>query len=303
MDVVVTITQYQNHLKAIGYAEPTMIAYKRNLERFKKYLTDLNITDLRTVTRQTITGYQSNVMAESIAMESKALKIRPVKRLFEYLMALNLLLINPAEGIVETCRKNRNPGYVLTDDEIQRIMDQPNLSLTMGIRNRAILEVMYATGIRINELVSLEVYHADLKDKVLYIRKGKGRKERVVPLGSRATTYLKEYLEKIRPRHAKKNPRERTLFLTHSGKAIRRGNVQGFIRTYRLDAGIKRPVSPHAFRRTCATHMLRQGADIRYIQKLLGHTRLSTTQVYTRIMPADVKKTHAATHPNNREDS
>lgn len=123
MDVVVTITQYQHHLKAIGYAEPTMIAYKRNLELFKKYLTDLNITDLRTVTRQTVNEYQAKVMAESIAAESKALKIRPVKRLFEYLIASNLLLINPAEGIVETCRKNRNPGYVLTDDEIRKIMD------------------------------------------------------------------------------------------------------------------------------------------------------------------------------------
>lgn len=175
--------------------------------------------------------------------------------------------------------------------------------MAIGIRNRAILEVMYATGIRINELVNLEVYHADLKDKVLYIRKGKGRKERVVPLGTHAAVYLKEYLEKVRPRHAKKNPKERNLFLTHSGTAIRRENVQSFIRTYRIDAGINRPVSPHAFRRTCATHMLRQGADIRYIQKLLGHTRLSTTQIYTRIMPADVKKTHAATHPNSRENS
>jgi integrase/recombinase XerD len=232
-------------------------------------------------------------------MESKAHKIRPVKRLFEYLTQTHRLLINPTEGIVETCRKNRKPGTVISVTEMKKLLDQPNLSLRPHLRNKAIIEILYATGIRLDELVSLKVYDVDLKDKVLHIQ-GKGRKQRVVPLGKRAAGYLKEYLEKIRPWWARKSPRERSLFLNHHGQPLSRDSVQAFIRKYRLSAGIKKPVSPHTFRRSCATHMLQQGADIRYIQKLLGHQHLSTTQIYTKVVPAEVKQTHNKTHPGIR---
>jgi integrase/recombinase XerD len=164
------------------------------------------VTDLRKVTHQTICDYQASVMAESVAAETKALKIRPVKRLFEHLVATPKLLINPCEGIVETCRKHRKIGPVLTVEEVKILMDQPNLSLRTGIRDRAVLEVLYATGIRLNELLHLEVYHADLAGKVLYIRKGKGRKQRVVPLGKTAAGRLREYLKKIRPTMPEKDP-------------------------------------------------------------------------------------------------
>jgi len=162
---------------------------------------------------------------------------------------------------------------------------------------------MYSTGIRLDELLSLEVYHVDLKDQVIYIRKGKGKKQRVVPLGKEAARYLREYVEKIRSHHGKRNPKERKLFLNHSGYPITPEIVRGVIRNYRLTAGIKKPVSPHTFRRSCATHLLQQGADIRYIQELLGHRNLSTTQVYTRVMPKEVKETHTKTHPGVRENN
>jgi integrase/recombinase XerD len=240
-------------------------------------------------------------------METKALKLRPVKRLFEHLTATHKLLINPAEGIVETCRKNRKIGVVLTLEEVKKLMEQPNLSLKTGIRDRAVMEVLYSTAIRLHELLSLEVYHADFKDKVLYIRKAKGNKQRVVPLGKTAGAFLKEYLEKIRPHYAKKNVRQRRLFLLNTGQALTPAAIRTSLRNYRIEAAIKKPVSPHTFRRTCATHLLQAGADIRYIQKLLGHRHLSTTQTYTKIMPMEVKKTHEKTHPgvkgSKEEDS
>jgi integrase/recombinase XerD len=298
MDVVVTITEYRHHLASTGYAAATIEAYGRYLGLFKDYLVESDITDLRTVTRQVISDYQARLAAQPIAAESKALKLRPVKRLFEHLIKTHRLLINPAEGIVETCRKHRKIGCVLSLDEMRRLLEQPNLSLATGIRDRAILEVMYATGIRTDEFLRLKVHHADLKDKILYIRKGKGKKQRVAPLGKPAAARLKEYLEHIRPRHGKKYPKERTLFLTHSGRALSRESLQALVRKYRLAAGIARPVSPHALRRTCATHLLAGGADIRYVQKLLGHSRLATTQMYTRILPTDLKKIHNTTHPN-----
>ena len=301
LDIVVTVLEFKRQMKARGYAQATTESYMQNLDYFKRYLVERKITDMRKVNHQVITDYHEMVMSFSLAMETKALRIRAVKRLFEYLVESHKLLINPAEGIVETSRKNRKIGTVLTIEEMKRLLEQPNLSLRPHIRNRAIMEVMYCTGIRIKELVHLEVYHVDLKDQVLYIRKGKGRKQRVVPLGKGAIEYLKEYLDHIRPWWARKNPKERRLFLNHSGLPLQGDNVRTFLRRYRIGAGIKKPVSPHTLRRTCATHMLQQGADIRYIQKLLGHTYLSTTQAYTKVMPVDIKKTHEKTHPNTRD--
>ena len=297
MDVVIVLTEYKNQLKGRGYAPTTIESYTWNLDQFKHYLEEVNISDIRSVTKQVIIDYQAKVMSESIALESKALKIRPVKRLFEYLTETHRLLINPTDGIVETSRKNRKVGTVLTIDEVKKLLNQPNLSIRIHIRDRAVMEVLYSSGIRLDELLNLEVYHVDLKDKVLYIRKGKGRTQRVVPIGKQAAFYVKEYLENIRPHYARKNPKERILFLTNEGLAMKKGTVQSFIRKYGIEAKIEKPVSPHTLRRSCATHMLQQGADIRYIQKLLGHKSLRTTQSYTKVMPVDLKGTHNKTHP------
>ena len=297
MEVVVTIAEYKNQLKIRGYMPSTVACYSRGIDLFSKYLQEENIADLRQVTRQTILNYQARIMERPIEMESKALEIRPVKRLFEYLIDNNNLLVNPAEGIVETSRKNRKIGSTLTIAEMQKLLDAPNLSMRTGIRDKAVLELLYCTAIRKNELLNLEVYHTDLKDKVLYVRKAKGRKQRVVPLGNNATKYLKEYLEKIRPHYAKKNPKERKLFLSNAGLPLTGGALQCIIRTHRIAAGIKKPVSAHALRRSCATHLIQQGADVRYVQKLLGHSRLKTTQFYTKVMPVEVKQMHEKTHP------
>jgi integrase/recombinase XerD len=297
LDILVTITEFKQHLKAAGYAPATIANYRKYLDQFKRYLQDLDVSDLRKVTHQTIIAYQASVAAEPVAAETKALKIRPVKRLFEHLVATHKLLINPTEGIVETCRKHRKIGPVLTVEEVKKLMEQPNLSLKTGMRNRAIMEVLYATAIRLNELLSLKVYHADLADKTLYIRKGKGKKQRVVPLGKVGVQYLKSYLKKIRPYYVKKSPGRRRLFLNHSGRPLSAESIRAAMRKYRLKAGIAKPLSPHTLRRTCATHLLQKGADIRHIQKLLGHRSLKTTQSYTKVLPVEVKQTHNRTHP------
>lgn len=297
MDILTTITEFKHQLKTRGYAKATIEGYRKNLDQFTAYLTEQNINDIKQITRQTIADYQEYVMAQDNAMETKALKIRAVKRLFEYLEETHQLLVNPTEGIVETCRKNRKIGPVLTMAEVKKLLKQPNLSLKTHIRDRAMMEVLYSTAIRLDELLHLEVYHADFKDKVLYVRKGKGNKQRVVPLGNHAICYLREYLEKVRPFYARKNPKERKIFLLNTGLAMTPHSVRGILFKYRQQAGIKKSSSPHTMRRSCATHLLQNGADIRYIQKLLGHRHLSTTQTYTKIMPVDVKKTHEKTHP------
>lgn len=301
MEAAIIIREYQNHLKALGYADATVEIYRSHLNQFKDYLATVEITDLRKVTRDIIKNFREGIMADkNIAMETKALKLRPVKRLFEYLTENNQLLINPTEGFKETCRINRKILPVLTVDEMQNLLQQPNLSFRMQIRDRAIMEVLYSSGIRSNELLNLTVHDVDFKSKVLYVRKGKGSKQRVVPLGKTARRYLREYLEKIRPRYSKKNPKERILFLKNTGQSIQAHNLRNAIRGYRDKAKIKKPVSPHTFRRTCATHLVQQGADVRYVQKLLGHRSLNTTQYYTKVMPVEVKQTHNKSHPGTR---
>ena len=303
MDIIVTITEFKRHMQIRGYAEKTIELYSWGLECFRQYLKERHIDDLRKVSRQTIEDYQAQVMTQPLAMETKATKIRALKRLFESLEENHQLLINPTEGIVETSRKGRKIGPVLTIEEMKRLLDQPNVSLAVQIRDKAIMEVMYSTGIRSNELLSLQVYDVDLRDKVLYIRKGKGKRQRVVPLGKRAVQYLREYLEKIRPRHARKNPKERALFLSNRGLSLTWNAMRANINQYQQKAGIKKRVGLHTFRRSCATHMLQQGADIRYIQKLLGHKYLSTTQAYTKVIPVDLKQTHNRTHPGKEIQS
>jgi site-specific recombinase XerD len=177
------------------------------------------------------------------------------------------------------------------------------MSLKTGIRDRAVLETLYATGMRRGELLSLEVHDVDLRDGVILIRKGKGQKQRVVPMGKTAATYLKEYLEKIRPYYNKKNLKERRLFLTVEGKPLTVGALEASLHQCRKQAGITGSASPHTLRRSCATHMLQAGADIRHIQMLLGHKSLATTQQYCKVMPIDIKKTHKESHPNGRDQS
>lgn len=300
MDVLTTITEFKYQLKAIGYAASTMEGYRKRLDEFTVYLTGQKITDLKMITHQVILNYQEYIMAQDNAMETKAIKIRAVKRLFEYLEQTHQLLVNPTEGIVETCRKNRKLGPVLTQAQAKKMLQQPDLSSKASIRDKAIMEVLYSTAIRLNEFICLEVYHADLKDKVLYVRKGKGSKQRVVPLGKNACQYLKEYLDKVRPWYARKNPKERRIFLLNTGQPMTPESVRGLLFKYRKQAKINQSTSPHTIRRSCATHLLQNGADIRYIQKLLGHKDLKTTQWYTRVMPMEVKQTHDKTHPQLR---
>ncbi len=297
MDVTVIIARFKEVLAARGYSPATVTSYSQNISLFSRWLSAKAITDIKQITVKVIADYQADVRQRPVAEQTKALYLRPVKRLFEYLVDSNQLLINPAEGIVETRTANRKLAPVLSRDQVKRLLESPNLSTTTGIRDRAVLEVLYATAIRRGELLNLCIYDVESADKVLYIRKGKGRVQRVVPMTKAAVSYTKEYMIRIRPRWAKKAPRQRRLFLANNGKAMNGSALQAVIRKYRLEAGIKMPVSAHTLRRSCATHMLRSGADIRYIQALLGHRHLKTTQVYTRVAVADLKQTHNQTHP------
>ena len=289
--------QFKNFLHSSGYAASTIECYCVYLGYFLDYLLEITVMDLKQVTHETIRKYQMLVSAMAIAEETKAMRIRPVKRLFAWLLDTHQLLLDPTEKIRETNRQNRTLPPVLTVKEMRLLLAQPNLSLRMQIRDRAIMETLYSSGIRLNELVQLTVHDVDLKDGVLHIKKGKGGRQRVVPIGKNAAKYLREYLVEIRPRYARKNLKERRLFLSNVGLPITGNTVRTALFHYKKSAGIDKTASPHSFRRSCATHLLQQGADIRYVQQLLGHRNIRTTQIYTRVYPIDLKKTHEQSHP------
>ncbi len=297
MDVIIAINKFLKHLRSSGYAKNTLEGYTKGIMAFRRFLEQLGVEEIKQVSEETIKQYQLILVNSPIAPETRALKIRPVKRLFEYLVQINYLLINPADNIVECSRRQRKIGLVLSVSKMTALFKQPDMNTLVGIRNRATMELLYSTGIRLGELLGLQINDVDLEGGFVFVRRGKGARHRVVPLGDQASGFLSEYLQHVRPHHSNTDSNSQTLFLTAWGGPLSAEVIRQFLRSYRTAAGIDTPVSPHVFRRTCATHLLNAGTDIRYVQQLLGHTSLKVTHCCTKVLPVDIKNTHIKTHP------
>jgi integrase/recombinase XerD len=294
---------FKEHLKVLSRSAATIEAY---CEHVKCFL-DTAGTAVKAVTRLRLEAYIAS-LHEHKTKEGKpyrpatiSLKVRSIKRLFEYLEQANIVFINPAEFIREPKKVRGLPKSILTPAEARAVLDQPNLGTLKGIRDRAVLEVFYSTGIRLEELCALSVYDADLQGGMVRITKGKGKKDRVVPLGKHAVRFLKEYIARVRPHFTKKSRAERRLFIDAYGKPLSKQMVSLGIRTYARAAGTGKQVSAHTFRHTFATSLVRNGADIRAVQKMLGHRDLKTTEVYLRRAGVDLKAAHKKSHPREKE--
>ena len=195
----------------------------------------------------------------------------------------------------------RLPPPVLTHDEVERVMAQPDTSTTIGIRDRAILETFYSTAMRRTELANLKVFDVDPARRVIYIREGKGKKDRVVPVGTRALRWIERYTDDARPRLAVE-PDHGTLFLSTTGEALSPETLTHYVRDYVLAADLGEVGACHLIRHTVATLMLEHGADVRFVQELLGHADIGSTQLYTRVSIAKLQAVHAATHPGAGDD-
>lgn len=293
---------FREHLKVLGRSEATVSAYS---EHVKEYLE--TVSNVQSATRRALEGYIAGLYEHRTKVGNPyqpgtiALKVRSLKRFFEYLEKANVIFVNPAEFIREPKQAARLPRHTLTRKEAADILDQPNLGTLAGIRDRTILEVFYSTGIRLNELCSLTIHDADLQGGMLRVNKGKGKKDRVVPLGKHAVRFLREYVAKVRPKLAEKNRTERRLFINRYGTPVSDQVVSIMIRTCAKAAGMKKRVSAHTFRHAFATELVKNGADLVAVQKMLGHSDLGITQVYLRSAGLDVKSAHKKSHPRERE--
>ena len=297
------VEDFKNYLKALKRARDTIDSYVRSVTQFFAYMAGKGIHDVRAVTRPHLEQYQADLVeGGQYTTHSIHTKMRSLRRFYDYLEHTGKILMNPTSGFQLPKLEDRLPRDVLTPSEIKRLLDAPDTSNRKGVRDKAILEVMYSTGIRVGELCGLTIYDVDLNAGFIRINLGKGAKDRIVPLGHTAKKYLKEYLLHVRGYYTKRYRDSRQLFVGQRGK-LTVCTVNNIVHRHTDKAGIAKTVTAHTLRHTCATHMLAGGADIIHVQHLLGHADVSTTQIYVRVAQRDVKNMHSKCHPCETEQT
>lgn len=298
--------EYLQALQVRNLAKATIRGKRSKLEKFFVFLADLGVTHTDGITKWVIGDYQTELYhavnpqgrPNGAAHQNGCLSA--VKGFTRFLRERDYIVADPARDIPFAKLPRQLPRGILTPSEARKIINTPDTKSAIGYRDHTIMEVLYATGIRREELNMLTLADVDYHDGFLRINGGKGGKDRVVPLGRIACRYLENYIKAVRPEFIK-NPYDHHLFLSTRGNRLSKNMVWELVKKYAKKARLKKNVSPHTFRHSCATAMLRNKADIRCVQELLGHESLESTQVYTHISINDLKETHRRCHPREKE--
>ena len=278
----------------LGLADNSIKAYRGDLQKFAEFLAKERIKNLNTLDSETIIKFIMEGKKKGRATTSLARGLVTVRVFFKYLEAEDIVTANITSHL-DTPKLWQRLPEVLSIKDVEALINAPDAGTELGLRDRAILELAYACGARVQELVDLDIESANLA--IGYIRlTGKGKKERIVPIGRKAIEILTEYIKKVRPTLAREKTTNR-LFLSRRGNPLERHTIWKKIRKYALAAGIRAPVSPHTLRHSFATHLLSGGADLRVVQEMLGHADISTTQIYTHIDKGRLKAIHKKYHP------
>jgi len=280
-----------------GLSDNTVQAYARDLTLLSNWLYDSKLTEIHKVTTQTLRQFLLFRLQENVSPRTLARNVVTLRRFFLYLHEERYLEQNPAELLEVPSVQPALPQY-LSEDEVERLLHAPELHTAEGLRDYAMLETLYATGLRVTELVELPVQGLRLDAGYVLVR-GKGSKERIVPLGEAAIDALIRYIEHARPEFLRVAglDKHQDLFLTRRGSGMTRQAFWKNLRRYTTQIGITRNVSPHQLRHSFATHLLNHGADLRVLQAMLGHADISTTQIYTHVNNARLQQIHATHHP------
>lgn len=296
---------YAESLKSRNYSEPTVRSRTDDLRLFIGWAADRDVGKAGEVTRPILEAYQRwlwryrKANGEPLGWGTQRQRLSALKDWFRWLTRQNVLLHNPASELEMPRKEKRLPKQALSIAEVEKLMSMPDATDPLGVRDRAILELFYSTGIRRAELCRLEVTALNALRRTLTVRQGKGHKDRVVPVGARALAWVQRYLDEVRPRLAL-DVKTQTVFLTGFGEGFHPVSMSRQVTAYFKKAGYGRRGSCHLLRHTCATHMLEGGADIRYIQQLLGHESLETTAIYTEVSITQLLEVHARCHPASR---
>jgi integrase/recombinase XerC len=293
--------KYINYLQAERNASPyTVRNYTTDLMDFFRFLREREIVSLNEVDRHVVRGYLSWLMERGIAKASIARKTSAIRSFYRYLVSEGVLPENPLDGVSSPKLDKRLPSF-LTVDETRRLLESLDLTTAEGKRDLAFLELLYASGLRVSELVQLDLTQVDLASREVRVW-GKGAKERQVLMGRPAAQALEAYLSEGRP-ELLGNKKSKALFLSRYGRRLTARRVQQLLDSYAARAGIGKKVHPHMLRHTFATHLLDGGADLRVVQELLGHARLSSTEIYTHVTHSRARKVYLSAHPMAREES
>lgn len=269
-------------------SEHTVAAYRRDLTDFFTALDK----PWQVVDAQDVQAYLNR---EDLSKATLQRRLSAVRQFYRYLIAQGMTEQDPT-ALIRQQRKARRLPSVLTEAQVESLLQAPDVSSVLGMRDRAILEVFYATGMRVSELAAVEVAHVNLVQQVILVEKGKGDKDRLVPLGEAAVHWLTRYLRETRPGLCKQGGCE-PLFLSQQGRTMTRQTIWHRIKHWARVAGIEAKLSPHTLRHAFATHLLNHGADLRVVQVLLGHANLSTTEIYTQVANARLQQLHKQHHP------
>lgn len=290
------IKEYLTHLKLEkNLSENTVESYRIDLQKFINYLMEIGISDLSEVKSGTISTYFDLQRKEKISPSTSARYLSAIKGFFSYLERFSYIQKDPTE-ILSSKKSGRKLPAVLSFFEIEKILKCPDVSSTLGLRDKALLEICYSSGLRVSELINLKIGDLFFNDDVIRVF-GKGSKQRIVPVGRSAKKWVTEYLIKGRPNLEKKSKSENIIFLNTRGSKLSRMGIWKIFDRYFKEAGIKKEAHPHTFRHSFATHLIEGGADLRAVQEMLGHSDISTTQIYTHIDREFVKQVHRDYHP------
>jgi integrase/recombinase XerD len=274
------------------------------LPEFFGFLHGRRVRDVRAVAEADVFAYARHLATRKtprgkpLSLWTQRTYLRLVERLFVFLERRGVILQNPALDLVKP-QAPKLRRAILSEAQVRRLLDAPDSFTAIGKRDRAILELLYGTAIRVTECASVELRDLDRARGTLFVRQGKGKKDRVVPVAGQAAAALALYLEDARAEHVRA-ARQQTLFLSVHGARLTSGAIQSMLRQHAKSAGLTTKVSPHTLRHCCATHLLQNGADVRHVQKLLGHASLQSTAVYTRVFPKDLALAMKKAHPRER---
>jgi len=273
----------------------TILSYRRDLEKYIHYLKDSNINSLSQTARKNISDFMFGLKDGGLSAVSIARNLVAIKVLYRFLVRERILTTDPS-SLLDSPKLWKKIPDVLSGLEVEALLEAPDLKTARGLRDKAILELMYATGLRVSEAVNLKTQ--DVNFDVGFLRCiGKGAKERIVPLGKESIQAIKKYLEEARPKLARSGREDTFLFLSRLGKKISRQSFWKLVKHYAKLARIKKNIRPHTLRHSFATHLLERGADLRSVQEMLGHADISTTQIYTHIDKNRLKMIHKNFHP------